>query len=121
MIVDVASALYTFFSGFGIAAYTTNNAPSDAVLPYLTYDLAVGKTFSSTPLGARLWWEGTLPAALFEKADEIYERIKNGYQIPCGNGYIWLYPGEPFAQPVEDEDDRLSTLYLNITAQFDLN
>lgn len=121
MIVDVASALYTFFSGFGIAAYTTNNVPSDAVLPYLTYDFAVGKTLSSTSLGARLWYEGTLPAALFEKADEIHERIKNGYQIPCGNGYIWLYQGEPFAQPVEDEDDRLSTLYLNITATFDLN
>lgn len=121
MIVDVASALYTFFSGFGITAYTTNNVPENAVLPYLTYDLAVGKTLSSAPIGARLWWEGTLPAALFEKADEIHERIKNGYQIPCGNGYLVLYPGEPFVQPVSDEDDRLSTLYLNVTASFDLN
>lgn len=121
MIVDVASALYTFFSGFGITAYTTNNAPSDAVLPYLTYDLVVGKTLSSTPLGARLWWEGTLPRAVLEKCDEIQACIGTGIQIPCGNGYIWLYQGEPFAQPVTDEDDRLSTLYLNITAQYDLN
>lgn len=121
MIVDVASALYTFFSSFGIPAYTTNNVEKNAVLPYLTYDFAVGKTLSSTPIGARLWWEGTLPRALLEKSDEIHERIKNGVQLPCGNGYLWLYAGDPFAQPVEDEDDRISTLYLNITAQYDLN
>lgn len=121
MIVDVASALYTFFSGFGIQAYTTNNVPSDAVLPYMTYDFAVGKTLSSTPLGARLWWEGTLPRAMLEKCDEIQKRIGTGIQLQCGNGYIWLYPGDPFAQPVADEDDRISTLYLNITAQYDLN
>lgn len=121
MIVDVASALYTFFSGFGITAYTTNNVPENAVLPYLTYDLAVGKTLSSAPIGARLWWEGTLPAALFEKADEIQSSIGTGIQLPCGNGYIWLYQGDPFVQPVSDEDDRLSTLYLNVTASFDLN
>lgn len=121
MIVDVASALYTFFSSFGIPAYTTNNVEENAVLPYLTYDLAVGKPLSSTPIGARLWWEGTLPRALLEKSDEIQKRIGTGIQLQCGNGYIWLYQGEPFAQPVEDEDDRLSTLYLNITAQYDLN
>jgi hypothetical protein len=121
MIVDVASTLYTFFSGFGITAYTTNNVPENAVLPYVTYDIAVGKTLSSAPIGARLWWEGTLPAALFEKADEIQSSIGTGIQLPCGNGYIWLYQGDPFVQPVSDEDDRLSTLYLNVTASFDLN
>lgn len=121
MTKDVAATLYAFWNSFGLTFYTTNNVPSDAVLPYGTYDLAVGKTLSSAPLGARLWYEGTLPAALFEKADEIRAKIGTGIQIPCGNGYIWLYPGEPFAQPVADEDDRLSTLYLNITAQFDLN
>ena len=121
MIVDVASALYTFFSGFGIPAYTTNNVPEDAVLPYVTYDFAVGKTLSSTPLGSRLRWEGTLPRAMLEKCDEIQKRIGTGVQLPCGNGYIWLYPGDPFVQPGSDEDDRLSTLYLNVTASFDLN
>ena len=121
MIVDVASALYTFFSGFGIQAYTTNNVPSDAVSPYMTYDLAVGKTLSSTPIGARLWYEGTLPRAMLEKCDEIQKRIGTGIQLQCGNGYIWLYQGDPFVQPVSDEDDRLSTLYLNVTASFDLN
>ena len=121
MIVDVASALYTFFSGFGISAHTTNNVPSDAVLPYVTYDFIVGKTLSSTPIGARLWWEGTLTRAMLEKCDEIQSRIGTGAQLQCGNGYLWLYAGDPFAQLVADEDDRISTLYLNITAQYDLN
>lgn len=121
MIKDVAAALYAFWNSFGLTFYTTNNVPESAVLPYGTYDLAVGKTLSSTPLGARLWWEGTLPAELFEKADEIHEQIKNGYQIPCGNGYLVLYSGDPFVQPVSDDDNRLSTLYLNVTASFDLN
>lgn len=117
----VAEALYSFWSGFGLTAYTTNNVPQEAVLPYVTYDLTIGKTLSSAPLAGRLWYEGTLPRAMFQKADEIYNRIKNGYQIPCGNGYLVLYPGDPFAQPVADEDDRISTLYLNLTASFDLN
>lgn len=121
MIVDVASTLYAFFSGFGIPAYTTNNVPETAVLPYLTYDFTVGKTLTSAPLGARLWWEGTLPRAMLEKADEIGARIGAGIQIPCGNGYLWMYKGEPFVQPIADEDERISTLYLNITAQYDLN
>ena len=121
MIKDVAAALYAFWNSFGLTSYTTNNVPESAVLPYGTYDLAVGKTLSSTPLGARLWWEGTLTRAMLEKCDEIQKRIGTGIQLPCGNGYIWLYQGEPFAQPVDDEDDRLSTLYLNVTASFDLN
>lgn len=121
MIKDVAAALYAFWNSFGLTFYTTNNVPESAVLPYGTYDLAVGKTLSSTPLGARLWWEGTLPAALFEKADEIGARIGTGIQLPCGNGYLWMYKGEPFVQAIADEDDRLSTLYLNITAEYDLN
>lgn len=121
MIVDVASALYAFFSGFGIPTYTTNNVPETAVLPYLTYDFTVSKTLASTPLGARLWWEGTLPRAMLEKADEIGARIGAGIQIPCGNGYLWMYKGEPFVQAIADEDERISTLYLNIIASFDLN
>ena len=121
MIKDVAAALYAFWNSFGLTFYTTNNVPESAVFPYGTYDLAVGKTLSSTPIGARLWYEGTLPRAMLEKCDEIQKRIGTGVQLPCGNGYIWLYPGDPFVQPVSDEDDRLSTLYLNVTASFDLN
>lgn len=117
----VAEALYQFWNSFGITFYTTNNVPSSAVLPYGTYDLTIGKTLSNAPLAGRLWYEGTLPRAMFQEADEIHERIKTGYQIPCGNGYLVLYPGDPFAQPVADEDDRFSTLYLNLTATYILN
>lgn len=121
MIADVATALYDFFSGFGLSVYTTNNVPQDAALPYITYDLTIGRPLTSAPLGARLWYEGQLPVEMLQKADEIHEALKYGVQIKAGNGFITLYEGEPFAQVVADEDERISTLYLNVTANYDLN
>lgn len=121
MTKEVASALYSFFNSFGLPGYVTNFVPSDAELPYNTYDLPIGNTLETVPLGVKVWYPGILPTALFDTVERIRKRIANGLQIPCGNGYLYIYPGNPFAQPAADENPDISVMYLNINVSFDLN
>lgn len=121
MTQEVATALYSFFNDFGIPGYVTNFVPTDAAMPYITYDLSMGDTFETTPVGVKVWYPGVLPTALFDTVEHIRERIANGLQLPCGNGYLYIYPGTPFAQPAADENPDISVMYLNINITYDLN
>ncbi len=130
MMQEVAKSLYGFFSGFGLPAYVTDKVFAfdeqgkeiSVKFPYITYDLAVGKTFQSTSIACKLYYLSKYSlAAPLAKADEIYDKIKNGAFVPCGNGYLWIYPGNPFAQPAPDDNQNVSAVYLNINITYDLN
>ena len=118
---EVAKSLYDFFNSFDLPGYVTNFVPYDAKMPYITYDAYIGDTMETVPIGVKIWYVGILPTDLFETIEKIRLRIKNGLQIKCGNGYIYIYPGNPFAQPAEDENPDISVMYLNINISYDLN
>jgi hypothetical protein len=116
-----ASALYSWFSGFGIEAYEESNVESDAPYPRLTYTYATGDFDSGeVPIVVNLFYRTESNVAIDAKAEEIYNRIgRGGVIIPVESGSIWLKRGSPFCQALsEPSDANIRRRYINITAEF---
>ena len=115
-----AAAIYQFWSGFGLTAYEENAVPTDAVFPYITYQLVTDSFDREIPLTASLWYRSESWTAINAKTEEISQKISRGGKIiPCDGGAIWLKRGQPFAQNMGDESDNLiKRKHLNITAEF---
>ena len=90
-----AQALKRFYGGFGLKAYSENDVPSDATLPYITYPVV-------TP--------GSLAAGTYAKADEIAAAIGDGVVLDYG---VTLRPGEPLMQKQPTEDN-MQVIYINL-------
>lgn len=115
-----ASAIYQFWSSFGLTAYEENTVPTDASFPYITYQLVTDSFDREIPLTASLWYRSESWTEINAKTEEISQKISRGGKIiPCDDGAIWLKRGQPFAQNMGDEsDDLIKRKYLNITAEF---
>ena len=115
-----AAAIYQFWNSFGLTAYEENTVPTDAALPYITYQLVTDSFDREIQLTASLWYRSESWTAINAKTEEISQTISRGGKIiPCDGGAIWLKRGQPFAQNMRDEsDDLIKRKYLNITAEF---
>ncbi len=115
-----ASALYNFWSGFGLTAYEENTVPTDAKFPYITYQVVTDSFGAEVALTASVWYRGTSWVEANAKAEEISRTIsRGGKTIPVDGGVLWLKRGTPFSQSMGDEtDDLIKRKYLNITAEF---
>ena len=115
-----ASALYNFWSGFGLPAYEENTVPTDAKFPYITYQVVTDSFGAEIALTASVWYRGTSWVEANAKAEEISRTISRcGKTIPVDGGVLLLKRGTPFAQSMGDEtDDLIKRKYLNITAEF---
>ena len=115
-----AAAIYKFWSSFGLTAYEENTVPTDAVFPYITYQLVTDSFDREIPLTASLWYRSESWTAINAKTEEISQKISRGGKIiSCDGGAIWMKRGQPFAQNMGDEsDDLIKRKYINITAEF---
>ena len=115
-----AAAIYQFWSSFGLTAYEENTVPTDAVFPYITYQLVTDSFYREVPVTASLWYRSESWTAINAKTEEISQKISRGGKIiSCDDGAIWLKRGQPFANNMSDESDNLiKRKYLNITAEF---
>ena len=115
-----ASALYNFWSGFGLTAYEENTVPTDAKFPYITYQVVTDSFGAEIALTASVWYRGTSWVEANAKAEEISRYIsRGGKTMPVDGGVLWLKRGTPFSQSMGDEtDDLIKRKYLNITAEF---
>ena len=115
-----AAAIYKFWSSFGLTAYEENTVPTDAVFPYITYQLVTDIFDREIPITASIWYRSESWTAINAKTEEISQKISRGGKIiSCDGGAIWLKRGQPFAQNMGDEsDDLIKRKYLNITAEF---
>lgn len=115
--VETAKALYKFFSGFGIPAYTTQTVPDDAELPYITYSCNEPEWNIRTSMYAQVWYYTRSNTEVFKKADEICAAIgSNGVKIPCDGGFVVIWPETPMQQLMVDGNTRCSTINLTIGA-----
>ena len=114
-----ASAIYQFWSSFGLTAYEENTVPTDAAFPYITYQLVTDSFDREIPITASIWYRSESWTAINAKTEEISQKISRGGKIiSCDGGAIWLKRGQPFAQNMGDEsDDLIKRKYLNITAE----
>ena len=115
-----AAAIYKFWSSFGLTAYEENTVPTDAVFPYITYQLVTDSFDQEIPLTASIWYRSESWTGINSKTEEISQKISRGGKIiSCDEGAIWLKRGQPFAQSMVDKsDDLIKRKYLNITAEF---
>lgn len=119
--MDKVQALHSFWSSFGLKAYDEQTVPDDAVVPYITYNVATDSLDNVVPLTASLWYRGTEWEDVTKKADQIAEYIgKYGHvSLKFDGGYLYITKGSPFAQRVTDASDELSRrIYINIMAEF---
>lgn len=123
-----ASALYQFFSSFGLEAWEENSVytlESPPEFPYLTYEMntdAFGDY--DTALTFSLWYRSKndwYPAN--QKAEEISAAIgRGGTIIHVDDGYLLIMRGSPFAQSLGDpSDDMIKRKLFNITVRFYTN
>lgn len=115
---EVAQALYTFYSGFDIPAYTENNVPEDAGNRYITYSLVQPDWRENAIHYARVWDYNTSSAWCLSKADEILAAIGEGISIQTDHGCVVLRPGTPLVQEMigEQKTDRSAFINLQINA-----
>lgn len=115
-----AAAIYQFWSSFGLTAYEENTVPTDAVFPYVTYQLVTDSFDREVTAAASLWYRSEIWTAINAKTEEISAHIGLGGKIiKCDGGRIWIKRGQPFAQNMGDEsDDLIKRKYLNLTTEF---
>lgn len=115
-----AAAIYQFWSSFDLTAYEENTVPTDAVFPYITYQLVTDSFDREVAATASLWYRGESWTAINAKTEEISAHIGLGGKIiKCDGGRIWIKRGQPFAQNMGDEsDDLIKRKYLNVNIEY---
>lgn len=113
-------ALYSFYSSFDLPTYDENTVPTDAKMPYITYNVALDRIGNTVYLSASLWYRSNSWVKIQSKAAEIAKRLSNGGVIlPLNEGYLWLVQGSPFSQRMsEPSDNEVRRIVLNIQAEF---
>lgn len=112
--INTAQALYKFWSGFGLPAYTVSTVPDEATLPYITYSLIETEPLEPETHYAQVWYRDTSNAALLGKVDEIKEAIGEGIVLECEGGYVVIRPSSPLVQLMADENPENRYAYFNL-------
>lgn len=110
---NTAQALYEFWSGFGLPAYTVGTVPDDATVPYITYSLTETEPLEAGTHYAQVWYRSTSNIQLLSKVDEIIRAVGNGVKIDCEGGYVLLRPAGPYVQLMVDADPENRYAYFN--------
>lgn len=108
---DVNAALYQFWSGFGIPAYLSDAVPSDAELPYITFEVVSGAALTDTVLTAFNWNRRTNNANVERAAmmDAIAMAIpEDGTRLDLAEGgFLMLYRNSAnFQSYYQDPEDK---------------
>lgn len=111
---ETAKALYSFWSGFGLPAYTTTTVPREAQLPYITYSLVETEPLQPATHYAQVFYRDTSNAALLAKVDEIKAALGDGVMIPCTGGLVSIRPDTPFVQIIVDAVPENRYAYINL-------
>lgn len=118
--INTAQALYRFWSGFGLKAFTIGTVPDEdengnlIVPPYITYSLVESEPTEPVTGYAQLWYRDTGNAAMLSKVDEIKAAIGNGVVLSCDGGCVVLRPATPFVQIMVDADPANRYAYINL-------
>lgn len=113
---QVATAIKTFASGFGLPAYTSDSIPADVITPYITFPLVQPEWDQKASFYFMVWYRTTGNAELLTKADQIVEAIGTGKIIDLSDGYLVIYPESPLIQLMVDGDYRSAYINLSINA-----
>ena len=118
--MDKSQALNSFWSSFGLPAYDVNSVPTDAAMPYITYETAVDSIESVLNLQGNIWYRQISWADASKKADEISEYLYGIWPVTkkIDGGRMFITKGTPFAQRMGDDDDMIKRIVINIQVEF---
>ena len=108
-----AKALKTFFSGFGIPAYTTDSVPEEAPTRHITYPYTDPEWDKQTTFYCEVWDRATSNEFILERADAILKEIGTGIIVSCDGGFLRIHLENPTVQLRVDGDYR--SAYINMT------
>lgn len=114
-------AIHQFWSSFDWTAYDSATVDDDAVLPYITYDVATGSIDDAIILTASLWCRSTSWREVTQKAHEIENFLDtmSPPAIKIDGGRAYFTKGTPFSQRMSEEsDDLVRRIYLQVNAEF---
>lgn len=116
--MDREQALNAFWNGF-CEAYDENTVPEDAVLPRITYEVAVDEFNNPVSMTASIWDRSRSWASVTALCHTIEDVLRGGGKIVrYDTGAIWIKAGTPFAQRMSDPDDTIRRIVLNIEAEY---
>lgn len=114
--IQVAAALKTFASGFGLPAYAVGSVPDPVELPYITYPVLEPEWGKKASFYLQIWHRSTTNTALLNKADQICRDISVGKIIDLEGGHLVIWPESPLVQLMVDGDFRSAYINLSINA-----
>lgn len=114
--IQTATALKGFFSGFGLPAYSTDTVPDDVQLPYVTYSLSEPEWDQKASMYAQVWDRSRSNRLILNVADRIAQDIGTGKKIDLDDGYLVIWPETPLIQVMVDGDFRSAYINLSINA-----
>ena len=116
--MNKAQTINEFWNSFGIPAYDMYTVPTDAQMPYRTYEYAEDNLDNVVMLSASVWYKSTSWVAVTGKAAEIAEGIGNGKILKTDEGYIYIARGTPFMQRLSDTEDTIRRIYINVQVEY---
>lgn len=88
---QTATALFQFWSSFGIPAYPDDAVPDNAEYPYITYELIEPYWMQEVAMSARVWYRSRSFVEISAKLDEISEVLDTGASVKTDSGSIKLF------------------------------
>ncbi len=115
---DKWQAIDDFWNSFEIPAYDESSVPDSAVMPYITYRAVVGPFENQILNTASIWYHDSSWVAISKKADEIAKALNQHLIIKINDGYMFLKPGSPFSQRMNDTNPSVRRVYINVDTEF---
>ena len=106
--MNKAQTINSFWNSFGIPAYDMYTVPTDAQMPYITYEYVEDNFDNTVILSASIWYKSTSWQGVSEKAAEL----------KTDEGYIYIARGTPFMQRLSDTDDTIRRIYINLQVEY---
>ena len=114
---EVHQALYNFWAQFSyggsqIPAYLQGHVPENAVFPYITFDVAAGRAFSTSVVTATVWCRAESGVNVNAQRAAILDSIDRALpeadlRLDFQGGFAMLRRGSgDFHSYITDEDDK---------------
>ena len=117
--MDKVQALTSFWNSFGLKAYDVSSVPDNAVMPYMTFEVATDSFGNEVAITNSLWYNSTSWAAISQKAEEISSAVGMcGKTLRYDDGGMWIKRATPFAQRLSTDSDTIKRIVLNFSIEF---
>lgn len=115
------AAIDAFFNSFDVPAYEASTVPKNADFPYITYDAPDDSIDHPVLITVNVYSYSSSWREAIDLKDKIAKRLTEPGSINTlqfENGRIYLAPGSPFAQRLDDENEAIKRFYINIMAEY---